>query len=426
MPLMRKIWLIISGIVLASMLAFTPVLADSTTASQTDLQKQLSDIQAKLQTKKSTYDDLQSKITVYKDNLKSKEQEKLTLSSEIEVLDQNTELTKAEIDQTQIEIDSLGLQIDQLQIQINSTESDITDKKNQVSSLIRDLFDYDQKTYLEIALSNTTLSDFSSQVEYTENLNNQFKENLDSLHTLKDQLQQHDKDLQQNQQAEQDKKVELLTNQQALQGEADFKNNLLSQVQDDEAKFQQLVSSVQAEQSQDNTQITQLENSARATLDKLNQLKGTNTNSDTFTPSNDNGEFDPMWPVTGVITTLFHDPNYIFRQYFQHDAIDIATPQGTPLKAADDGVVAVVHFDGSPSYAYIMIIHANNFATIYGHVSAAYVEPDQVVTKGQIIALSGAYPGTPGAGPFTTGPHLHFGVRLNGIPVDPLLYLPAR
>ena len=86
--------------------------------------------------------------------------------------------------------------------------------------------------------------------------------------------------------------------------------------------------------------------------------------------------------------------------------------------------MAVVKCDGISNYAYVMIVHADNFATIYGHVSAVYVEPDQVVQKGQTIAAIGGLPGTPGAGRFTTGPHVHFGVRLNGIPVDPLIYLP--
>lgn len=391
--------------------------------SQSELQDKLDAIQANLKDKQAVQDDLQSKIDIYEQNLKAKREEALTLNSEIEVLDQNIELTKAEINQTEVEIESLGLEIEGLDIEVNQTEDGITDKKDQMSTLIRDLYDYDQATYLEIALTNATLSQFSTQVEYTETVNNEFKESVEALKELKAQLQEQKQELDEKKSDQIEKKTELEVRQESLNGEVGFKQNLLSSVQEDETKFQQLVQDIRAEQNQYNAEISSLEKSARATLDKLNDSTTTDPGNSGITdplPS----DFDPIWPVTGPVTTLFHDPNYYYKSYFEHDAIDIAAPQGTPLKAADGGVVAIVKFDGSSSYSYVMIIHANNYATLYGHVNAVYVQPDQVVQKGQIIAAVGGIPGTTGAGPFTTGAHVHFGVRLNGIPVDPLLYLP--
>jgi murein DD-endopeptidase MepM/ murein hydrolase activator NlpD len=70
-----------------------------------------------------------------------------------------------------------------------------------------------------------------------------------------------------------------------------------------------------------------------------------------------------------------------------------------------------------------MIIHSNGFATLYAHMSRIDVDVDQYVARGQIIGLSGGRPGTAGAG-FSTGPHVHFELRKNGIPVDPGPYLP--
>ncbi|MFH2104616.1 MAG: M23 family metallopeptidase, partial [Parcubacteria group bacterium] len=107
-----------------------------------------------------------------------------------------------------------------------------------------------------------------------------------------------------------------------------------------------------------------------------------------------------------------------------HYAIDVPTPQGTPMYAPADGYV-VRYRDAGYGYSYIMLMHANDLSTVYGHTSASFVSAGQYVTEGQVIGLSGGTPGTKGAGLMTTGPHLHLEVRVNGVPVDPLRYLPG-
>ena len=97
--------------------------------------------------------------------------------------------------------------------------------------------------------------------------------------------------------------------------------------------------------------------------------------------------------------------------------MDVGIPSGTPIKAAESGYVAKVGINTRWYGTYIMIIHNNNLATLYAHLSSANVSADQYVSRGQIIASSGSTG-------FSSGPHLHFEVRLNGIPVNPLTYLP--
>jgi murein DD-endopeptidase MepM/ murein hydrolase activator NlpD len=168
------------------------------------------------------------------------------------------------------------------------------------------------------------------------------------------------------------------------------------------------------EQEQANRDIKSLEDEVRK------KLKSTGLGSlDQF------GNTVFIWPVTVKkgISTYFYDPTYIFRKYFEHPAIDIPTPQGTPIKAAASGYVARAK-DAGLGYSYIMLVHNGGFSTVYGHVSRIDVQEDTFVNKGQIIGATGGLPGTRGAGRLTTGPHLHFEVRSNGIPVNPLDYLP--
>ncbi|MBU1630090.1 M23 family metallopeptidase, partial [Patescibacteria group bacterium] len=73
---------------------------------------------------------------------------------------------------------------------------------------------------------------------------------------------------------------------------------------------------------------------------------------------------------------------------------------------------------------YTMIVHPGGIATIYAHLSKFIAKPDTYVERGDVIGLSGGRPGDPGAG-LSTGPHLHFEVRQDGIPVNAENFLPS-
>jgi murein DD-endopeptidase MepM/ murein hydrolase activator NlpD len=117
------------------------------------------------------------------------------------------------------------------------------------------------------------------------------------------------------------------------------------------------------------------------------------------------------WPLSGPITSPFG-----MRWGTLHPGIDIGVPTGTPIHAAGNGTV--VWCGWMSGYGnLVMIDHHNGLATLYGHQSRIGVSCNQEVSQGQTIG----YVGCTG---FCTGPHLHFEVRLNGNPVDPLGYLP--
>lgn len=132
-----------------------------------------------------------------------------------------------------------------------------------------------------------------------------------------------------------------------------------------------------------------------------------------------------QWPVEPLkgISAYFLDAAY--KQLFkrEHHAIDIPTPQGAPVRAAAGGVVTYA-VDHGLGFNYIVIEHPGGYSTLYGHISKIRVKQGDHIVAGDVIGDSGGMPGTEGAGPDTTGPHLHFAVHANGQPIDPLKYLP--
>jgi murein DD-endopeptidase MepM/ murein hydrolase activator NlpD len=107
-----------------------------------------------------------------------------------------------------------------------------------------------------------------------------------------------------------------------------------------------------------------------------------------------------------------------------HYGIDIVVGENTPVRSAAEGVVFLVRDGGDTGYTYVLIGHRGGMATLYGHLRLVNVATGQDVSAGQVIGLSGGKPGTPGAGPLTTAPHLHFEVIQNGSNVDPRTVLP--
>lgn len=138
----------------------------------------------------------------------------------------------------------------------------------------------------------------------------------------------------------------------------------------------------------------------------------------------DNPHIDLMWPVEPVygISATFDDQSYKEIFGLAHKAIDIPALQETTVVAAEDGVVESV-VDNGFGFNYIVIRH-DGYATMYGHVSAFYVEKGNKVLQGDPIAKSGGMPGTKGAGNLSTGPHVHFEVITGEGHVNPLKYLP--
>jgi murein DD-endopeptidase MepM/ murein hydrolase activator NlpD len=146
--------------------------------------------------------------------------------------------------------------------------------------------------------------------------------------------------------------------------------------------------------------------------------------------ANHSTKYPLIWPLQKGVITLqfgpcsqpFEPPGFGYPHF--HTGIDIAYNQGSPIEAADDGVVvaassSVINGQLVGYGNYVIIAHRNNFFSLYGHLLGFVVKPGDSVHQGQLIG----YEGSTGN---STGPHLHFEYRYGGNPTNPLPYLPPN
>lgn len=183
----------------------------------------------------------------------------------------------------------------------------------------------------------------------------------------------------------------LLSQQASLDAMRDGKQSLLGDVREDREQAEENLAALEA---------------ASAAL--TGQLQGGGSSSSSSGPSTVSSS-GLVWPVSGVLTS-----GYGPRWGRMHTGIDIAAPTGTSVQAAAGGTVIIAGWMGG--YGNLIVVdHGGGLATAYAHLSAIYVGGG-AVAQGQSI-------GAVGSTGNSTGPHLHFEVRVNGSPVDPMGYL---
>lgn len=368
----------------------------------------------KIQNQKKQMDSLAERQKEYQVMIEKTRQDKNSLVNQLSILENRAAKAQLDIDSTNISIDKTNLEIRKIQLDMENVDSDIDSEKQHIGNLLRLVYRQDQVSTLEMLLLNDSLSEFLSQAKYLENTNSKIKESLDDLKNKKDQLEKSQLTLDTKNKDLISLKGELEGKVSDLAYEQESKGVILEETKSSEEEYQNLLARSKKEQLQAEAEIYSLEKIIRQKMADKDKAKL------------ESGSSDIAWPISGhTITTTFHDPEYPYRKIIgEHPAIDIRSPQGSTLRAAGDGYVARVKFDGNTNYAYIMIIHSDGLSTVYGHVSSVSVTVDQYVRQGDVIGRTGGAPRGIGSGAFTTGPHLHFEVRKDGLPVNPLNYLP--
>lgn len=364
-----------------------------------------------IENKTSEIDSIRNKINEYQERIEAFEGSQQSLANEIAILENRAKKTELDIEHTQLEVDKVELEIRKTDEEIIQAEKDLANAKEMIRIVLQEMNVLDSTGPLEILFGNDVFSDFFDQVQQLDTLQKDIGNQVDTVYTLQTQL-----DNQKSQQLDRRSRlVDLRENLQEtkinLEEERNAKDALLVQAQNSEERFRVLTRELREEQQYIQGQIFRLQEELQNRIDEGGE------DAVIF-----DGPTILSWPVASpILTATFHDPTYPFRHLFEHSGLDMAVPTGTVVRAAAPGYVAWAR-TGRSYGNYIMIIHANGVATLYAHLSRMDVVADQFVQRGEPIGLSGGAAGAPGSG-LSTGPHLHFEARVDGIPNNPQNFL---
>jgi murein DD-endopeptidase MepM/ murein hydrolase activator NlpD len=331
-------------------------------------------------------------------------------STRIESLQGEISATQTRLDRAQASLDRQKAKLlevrDQLEVardRLESLRRELETARKVLAARLVEIYKADAPDALTVVLESDGFGDLLEQAEFLQRISDQDREVTDKVRRLRDKARDQAvelADLEQREQlaaerilAERDQiaqaQGQLVASRDELASARADKRGVLAQVSEQRGILEDDLASLEAEQAK---VAAALQGSPAPGPVKQ-------------------GSGQLIWPLSGPVVGAFGEA----RPGHTHAGIDIAVPEGTPIRAADSGRVALMGYVGGYGN-YTCIQHTGSLSTCYAHQSSFATSNGANVSQGQVIGYSGNTGNS-------TGPHLHFEVRINGTPVDPMGYL---
>ncbi len=389
--------------------AFADDAADGTPAG---LKQEVDDLNVQISVKEKRVQEMEQTIKTYNEKIKTNEQQVTSLQNEVVLLENRIQEKLLAVERTKQQIDITNLEIQSLIGQLTLAQAGIVRREAGLGDLVRQLAEADRVTSVDVLIAQPTLSAFFVRLDQLNRVEEELVNATQSLKRSKRQLETQQHEMETRRVALLDQQHTLEQEEQDLTGVKSARVSLIAETQNKEGEFQRILYELRQQQQSEASDAADLQSRLK---DKLDAVDRALARGDVL--------LNLPVPVLRGISAGFHDPSYPFRKLFEHPGIDIPTQVGTPVHAAAGGYVAW-NRKGKQYGNYVMIVHPGGIATVYAHLSRFAAKPDSYVERGDVIGFSGGRPGDEGAG-LSTGAHLHFEVRQNGIPVNPMQYLPS-
>lgn len=352
---------------------------------------------------------LQNNLTDIKKIKEALETSKNDLANYVKELDNNL----ASIEQ---KIEELKGMIAEKEEELTATEADLEEAQKKEAEQyeamkvrIKFMYERGSDLYIELFFSSDSFGEMLNKADYIEQLSAYDRNMLDEYALNSQMIQLYKEEVEAEKELLDEAKSAVVAEQENLQALIGEKEQQITAYQSDINNKEEAIKEYEADIAQQNEVIAALE---KAVAEEKARLLAENSTVITY----DGGIF--AWPcpaykrISDDYGNRMH-PTLGIEKF--HNGVDLAAANGSDILAAYDGQVVASDYSSSMGN-YIMIDHGNELYTIYMHASALYVSKGTTVTKGQKIAAVGSTGRS-------TGPHLHFGVRLNGSYVSPWNYI---
>lgn len=408
-------------------------LAISQTASATSIQD-AQDQKKVLESKKAEVENTIAELEKQQDNI----------VAYIEKLDNKLNKLNGEITSLKAQIDDANANLKKIKKDLKEAKETAQNQYDTMKKRIKYMYENGSQDYVEILLSASSFSDLLNRFEYINKINQYDNNLLDKYEESKDliakkqieqqkqieRLETMQKELEVEQQGVETlsaKKTEQLRKKKAAIASSQSKvSEYDSAIQKQEDLLEKLLEEERKRQEEELRRQEELKRQEEERKKQEQQQNSNNSGNNSGSNSGNTGGFGSIvatgtkyrWPlnVSGTITSTFgyrDAPTAGASSY--HKGIDIAVPTGTAVVSAANGTVTTASYQ-SAAGNFIMVSHGNGTYTVYMHLSSINVSAGQTVSQGQVIG----YSGNTGV---STGPHLHFGINVNGSYVNPLNYV---
>lgn len=368
-------------------------------AQDEDLTNQLSNIQQQMTNEANKKSEAEKTIgTVYE---------------QLHAIQIELDTATAELKQVQAERIQLDQDITKTEAELKAAQARLQSREKVFYKRVRDIYINGRLSYLDVVVGSKDFSDFANRMEMLKRI---LQSDMDLINTIKIEREEI---ASKKAKLEEDRAKVL-----ELEKVAQEKQNLINQKK---AERQAVLERAMNDRDTAERAYNELMASSASITAMLQQRAAERAAAAAAAAASQGGGGGggATWvqgtgqlaaPVNAPITSDFGwriHPIYGTRRL--HAGTDFGVDEGTPVHAADGGVV--VEAGWISGYGYTVIIdHGNGMSTLYAHNSDVAVSPGQTVSKGQVVSYSGNTGGS-------TGPHLHFEVRINGEPTDPMGYL---